>query len=124
MKLTEKQIEDICALQHEIVTMVNAFETGVEYGKEIFEDSESVYKVIFPTWINMLRDNIYELEIEEMKLRNINITKLDEADFYILLGRYFENCYKSVENISEKTSLFFYNLIFSYQRKIMSVLKE
>ena len=125
MKFTKEQIEKVSALRMELVERVNAFEYGLEYGKRIFMDA-SKNNIIpsWPTWIRELSDNVNELELEEMKIGDIDVSKLDEADFYVCLGRYFERIYSTVEIANENTFPYFNTMINVYTRRIMQALKK
>lgn len=124
MKFTEEQINKVVTLRTELVEKVNAFEHGVEYGKKRFEPPESSVLPVWPTWIDQLRSNIQELEIEEMKIMETIISEFDEAAFYVLLGRHFERCYAAIESTDESNWPYFYSIIGVYQKNVMEALKE
>ena len=124
MKFTEKQIEKIVDLRTELVETLNAFEFGVEYGKKVFEDPDSTVVPAWPTWIDKLRRNIQELELEEMKIADIDISGYDEVAFYISLGRYFERCHNSISSLDGGDAAYFYSKVGVYQKNVMEALKE
>lgn len=124
MKFTEEQIDKVVNLRTELVETLNAFEIGMEYGKKIFEDSETGVWHSWTNWINQLRNNILDLEIEEKKIADTDISGFDEADFYVSLGRYFEQCYNSITSVCEGEYEYFYSKIGVYKENVMEALKK
>lgn len=124
MKFTEEQIGKVVDLRTEILEIVNAFEFGVEYGKKRFETPESSVLPVQPTWIEQLRSNIQELELEEMKIVDTDISEYDEADFYVSLGRYFERCYNSISNLDGGYAAYFYSKVDVYKKNVMEALAK
>jgi len=123
MKFTEEQIDKVVTLRTELVEKVNAFEIGMEYGKKVFNPERNVVPE-WPTWIDQLRRNIQELELEEMKIADIDISGYDEAGFYVSLGRYFERCCNSISGLDGSDSAYFYSKVGVYQKNVMEVLTK
>ena len=118
MKFTEEQVERVSALREELAAKVNMYSTGRQHAWKLLEESEKN-----TIWIDELLGDITTLEIEEKNVLDTEIKNLDESDFYILIGRYFQKLDEDVEKSEDIARPLFYSLINVYQKKITKALK-
>ena len=121
MKFTEEQVEKVSALREELAAKVNMYSTGRQHARELLVESKGISSICI--WINELFDDIITLEIEENKVLGTEIEDLDESDFYMLIGRYFQKLDEDVEKSEDIARPLFYSLINVYQKKITKALK-
>ncbi len=121
MKFTEEQVEKVSALREELAAKVSMYSDGRQHARKLLGESRE--NTIFWIWIDDLLADITTLEIEEKKVLDTEIEKLDESDLYILIGRYFQKLDEDVEKAEEIAHPLFYSLIKQYQTDIKKALK-
>ena len=121
MKFTEEQVEKVSALREELAAKVSMYSSGRQHARELLGESRE--NTIFWTWIDGLSVDITALEIEEKKVLDTEIEDLDESEFYMLIGRYFQKLDEDVEKSEDIARPLFYSLINVYQKKITKALK-
>lgn len=118
MKFTEEQVEKVSALREELAAKVSMYSSGRQHAVEIIGGD----RVKSWVWIDDLCNDIRALEIEEKTVLDTEIENLDEMDFYILLGRYFQKLEEDVEKAEKIAQPAFYSLIKIYQTEIKKAL--
>lgn len=119
MKFTEEQVEKVSALREELAAKVSMYRSGRQHARELLGGDRKEFWV----WMDDLCYDIRALEIEEKKVLDTEIEKLDESDLYILIGRYFQKLDEDVEKAEEIAHPLFYSLIKQYQTDIKKALK-
>ncbi len=121
MKFSEEQIKKLIAIRIEFVEKIRMFITGIQYAKRIFAPNEDCDFV----WICEVQNNISDLYIEEMTiLDDINITDLEETEFYVCLGQYFERIHNSWKWDENNPTGWFETMFNKYKKDIIQALKS
>lgn len=120
MKFTEEQVEKVSALREELAAKVSMYCSGRQHARDLIEASKNVCW----TWLDDLYLDITALEIEEKKVLDTEIEELEESDFYILIGKYFQKLDDDVEKAEEIAQPSFHSLINLYQIELKKALKQ
>lgn len=119
MKFTEEQVEKVSALREELAAKVRMYCSGRQHARDLIGASNICW-----TWLDDLSLDITALEIEEKKVLDTEIEEIDESDFYILIGRYFQKLDDDVKKAEKIAHPGLYSLIKQYQTELKKALKQ
>lgn len=121
MKLSEEQIVKVTKIRDGFKEKIKIFEHGVYYAKKMFAPNEEFDS----TWISEVKNNICDFDLEKMTiLDDINISDLEETEFYVCLGQYFERISLSWKDDAKNPTLWFRVILAQYKKDIMEALKS
>lgn len=123
MQFSKKQIDEVVGLRAKLLDEIHAFTDGMDnvIGECKEEKKEKIINEI--NLITGIAERIENFRIEGDSICDREISKLDEATFFFMLGRWFERVNILIDELEEKKRRYFFNIIHMYKSSIIEILK-